>query len=170
MDAVTTCILSNFSLVALWFALVIALVSVLVRGSSLTAAEEYETFLRYLFLFPGAFASFYVFLLYGFYPEIVASSLDWASSPFQWEVASGRLAFGILCLFSLGPSAGFRLATIIGLTFWLWSSAWGYMLQVSGSEGVVGNEGSIWLCVDFIFPALMLVFYSAWKRSLAGTQ
>lgn len=166
MDVITTCILSNFSLVALWLALALALISVLVRGSSLTAADEYETFLRYLFLFPGAFASFYVFLIYRFFPGIAASSLDWPPSPFQWEVASAGLAFGIICLLSLRSCHGFRLATIIGFTVWLWAISWGYLMEVIGNNGVVSMEGGLWLCVDFILPALMLFFYVAWRRAL----
>ncbi len=165
MDVFTDYVLSNFSMVALWFALLCALVSVLVRGRSLSASDEYETFLRYLLLLPGGIVSLYAFFVYGFYPTVIAEAMGRPPSVFQWEVASASFGFGILCLVAIGAGYGFRLATIVGFTLWLWMDSATYIAKVVDNGWSIAGDVGIWICLDIIIPALMILFFLAWRRT-----
>ena len=165
MDTIITYVLSNFSVVAFLLALVLALVVVLARGSSLAEPDRYDIFLRYLFLFPCGITGIYGFFLHGFYPVLSAESIGWAPSPFQWEVAVANLGFGVICVFAARGGRGFRLASLVGVSIWFWCDAMGHIRQmIENHDYAPGNAGS-WFWTDVLIPAFMIVFYSLWRRS-----
>lgn len=166
MDLVIACILSNLCLFAVWLALVFGLVHVLAKGGTLSAAQEYETFLCYLLLLPGGVTSIYVFIVNGFYPQIVAEGMRWPVSPFQWEGASAALCFAATCFVSLKADRSFRLATILGFSVYLWTNAWGNMMEVTGYHNFMNTSAGVWVYMALLIPAFLVLFYSAWQRAL----
>lgn len=99
----------------------------------------------------------YAFAMHAFFPEFTAATIGWHTSPFQFEVAMANLGFGVIAVLSFWGSYGFRLATIIGNTCWLWGDAIGHIYQmVVYRDFAVGNAGS-WFYMDVFLPVLLII-------------
>src|SRR3990167_7609111 len=95
---------------------------------------------------------FVLFLL-----AIIIALIGWQNSPFQFEVAVANLGFGMIGILSFRASYGFRVATVMGNTFWLWGDATGHLYQMMVNNNLtVGNAGS-WFWMDIIIPLVLLV-------------
>lgn len=67
------------------------------------------------------------------------------------------LAFGLLGVLSFKASYGFRLATVIGVTCFLWGCAIGHINQmVIHHNFTIGNAGS-WFWLDILLPILLIM-------------
>lgn len=154
--------LSNFGLsmlvVAAFFILIHKLI---VRGK----VSSDEIVYRWLALFPLGFTGIYAFVIHAFYPEIADKTIGWAASPFQFEVAVADLAFGVIAVLSFNASYGFRLATVIANTIFLFGCATQHInLMLIQHNYNVGNAGS-WLWFDdLILPMLMLLCINGLSR------
>lgn len=79
-----------------------------------------EVVYRWFALFPLGIGAIYCFYMHIFHPVYTATLVGWATSPFQYKVAMGCLGFGLIAILSFKASYGFRLATVLGNTIWLW--------------------------------------------------
>lgn len=154
--------LSNFGLLMLVCAIFFMLLNrILTKGR----VSEYEIIYRWLALFSLGFTGIYAFYMHAFQPDIAASTIGWANSPFQYEVAMADLGFGIIGLLSFNASYSFRLATVIGNTIWLWGDASGHIFQMLQNQNFsTGNAGS-WFWLDVFIPLLLMICLSGLKRS-----
>ncbi len=117
----------------------------------------FEVLYRWFALLPVGFTSIYAFIMHAFFPVFTAGTIGWANSPFQYEVAMADLSFGVLAILSFKASYGFRLATVIGITCWLWGDAAGHIYQINVNHNFdPGNAGS-WLYMDMFLPIILLL-------------
>ena len=116
-----------------------------------------EIVYRWIALFPLGFSGIYAFIMHAFYSDIAAQTIGWTNSPFQFEVAMANLGFGVIAILSFRATYGFRLATVIGNTCWLWGDAAGHIYQMIINHNFsVGNAGS-WFWMDLILPLLLII-------------
>jgi hypothetical protein len=145
--------LENFALTMFCVAVVFILFHRLIRRQ----LSEAEIVYRWMALFALGFTGIYTFIFHAFYPETTAAAIGWASSPFQYEVAMADLAFGVLGILSFNASYGFRLATVIGATCWLWGDAANHLYQMIKMHNyTVGNAGS-WFWMDILVPLILII-------------
>jgi hypothetical protein len=157
----TALILMNFD-----FAMLILAVFFMVLNRIVTKGRvpEYEIIYRWLALFCVGFLGVYAFILHSFYPELAANTIGWVNSPFQYEVAAiADLAFGVIGVLSFNASFGFRLATVIGNTIWLWGDALGHINRILQAQNNTMWDAGPWLLMDIILPVLLILCLSKLK-------
>lgn len=146
-------VLSNFVLAMF----ILAILFILLHKAIRRTVSEAEIVYRWVALFALGFTGIYTFVMHAFYPDFTAASIGWASSPFQYEVAMADLAFGALGILSFNASYGFRLATVIGSTCWLWGDATGHIYQmIKYNNFAIGNAGS-WFWMDVFIPLILII-------------
>ncbi len=148
-----TWIFDNYGLFMLLIAIVLSVLHHLVNENlSFT-----EILYRWVALLPLGFTAIYAFIMHAFFPDFTAATIGWANSPFQYEVAMADLGFGVIAILSFRASYGFRLATVIANTCWLWGDAVGHSYQmISHHNFTPGNAGS-WFYMDVLIPILLII-------------
>lgn len=117
----------------------------------------YAVFFRWLVLLPLGVGSLYGFIMHAFFPISTAALIGWSSSPFQFEVAMANLGIGIIAVIAFRASYGFKIATIIAGTCWLWGDAMIHIYQMLAHQNFeIGSAGS-WLWMDLVVP-MSLIF------------
>lgn len=120
-------------------------------------AEPFEVLYSWFSLLPLGVTSIYAFIMHAFFPTFTAEIIGWHNSAFQFEVAVANLAFGVIAILSFKASYGFRLATVIAATCWLWGDASGHIYQMNVNDDFAqGNAGS-WLYMDMFVPVILIL-------------
>ncbi len=152
---------ANFGLVMF----ILAAIFMLIHRIAIRRISEAEIIYRWVALFALGFTGIYTFVMHAFFGSIAASSIGWQPSPFQFEVAMADLAIGVVGILSFNASFGFRLATVIAATIFLWGAAAGHAYQIIMFHNfAVGNAGS-WFWIDIIVPLVLIVCLLKMKRS-----
>ena len=152
--------LSNFGLCMLALAIVFSIVQLIVNKK----LGFFEIVYRWFSYFPLGLTAIYAFIMHVFYPDFTAATIGWPNSPFQYEVAMADLGFGVIALLSFRASYGFRLATVIANTCWLWGDTVGHSYQMIVYRNFsLGNAGS-WFYMDVFLPVILLICIVGLKR------
>lgn len=125
--------------------------------------RQEEIVYRWLAVFCLGFTGLYTCVIHAYFPQLGALVSGCTPSAFQFDVAVADLGFAILGIFSFKATYGFRLATVIGNTIWLWGVAIGMVLNcLSGApfNPVVINS---WLGLDILVPLILLICISRLK-------
>lgn len=156
-------ILSNFSFCMLMLAIIVSLLHRVIFRH----APESGIVYRWTAFFALGFTSIFAFVMHAYYPEMAAHSIGWQNSPFQFEVATADLAFGMLGILSFNASFGFRAATTIAATIFLWGDAIGHISQmVLFHNFSLGNAGT-WFWVDIAVPFILILCMMKMNREQA---
>jgi hypothetical protein len=146
----------NFAFVMFVLSILISLIDWPIQAIR-KRASVFEVIYRWVAFFALGITGIYTFLMHAFLPDYTAASIGWQTSPFQLEVAVADLAFGILGVISARASYGFKLATVIGATVWLWGDAVGHTYQIIVHHNFsIGNAGS-WFWMDIIIPLVLII-------------
>lgn len=162
VDALIRVFLNNFSLAMLIIAIIFILFHKLIRRR----LAESEIVYRWVAFFAVGLACLFAFVFHAFYPRIAAKNIGWfMSQPFQYEIAIANLAISIIAILSFNASYGFRLATVIATTIFLWGDAIGHLYQITMFHDLSpGNAGS-WLVTDIIVPIILILTLGRMKSS-----
>lgn len=161
-------VLSNFGLALLVVALVLIIIEWLIQVVCRTHVSAYEIIYRWVVLLPLGATAIYAFVMHAFFPDLTASTIGWQGSPFQFEVAMADLGFGVIAILSFKASFGFRLATVIGNTFWLWGDAVGHIYQmIAKHDYAIGNAGS-WFWMDILIPLILIICIAKLKSRMVA--
>lgn len=120
-------------------------------------ANSYESLFRWMAFFPLGVTGLYAFTMHAFFPEMSAAAIGWKTSPFQYEVAIANLAIGVLGVFSFRESYGFRLATVVAATFWLWGDGIGHIYQMATQSNFSSGNAGSWFWMDVIIPIVLMI-------------
>lgn len=149
-------VMTNFGLAMFILAAILILINKFLSKQEMSG---YEIAFRWFALLMFGLTAIYSFIMHGFFPDFTAATIGWQNSPFQYEVAMANLGFGMLGICSFAASAGFRLATLVGNTCWLWGDATGHIYQMITQHNFsVGNAGS-WFWLDVLMPLIMMICY-----------
>ena len=160
---VITGFFANLGIVFFCLAVVVAGARVLIKriGNRDGVLEE---FYRWITLLPAGLIGIYTFILHAFFPEVAAASIGWKTSPFQYEVAMANLGFGLCCILAFKAGYGFRVATVVGITCWLWGDAVGHIRQmILAHDFSPGNAGS-WFWTDVLVPLSLIILMGSMKK------
>jgi hypothetical protein len=92
-----------------------------------------------------------------FFSEMSASFFGWEHSPFQLEVGFASLGFGIVGLLAFRQSLGFREASVMGPSVFLWGAAGGHVYQMITTHNFAPGNAGIVFWTDIIIPIIALV-------------
>lgn len=154
---------NNISIIFIVLAIIIAGAKVLIRRIS-NKTKIYEEFYRWTTLLSAGFIGIYTFIAHAFFPEISAANIGWQTSPFQYEVAVANLGFGLCCILAFWASYSFRLATVIGISCWLWGNAVGHIREMIVAHNFSPGNAGPWFWSDVIVPLLLIIFISLSKK------
>lgn len=163
MDRCIEILLMNFSFVMVILAVFFMIINRIVTKGRVS---KYEIIYRWLALFCLGFTGIYTFFLHAYFPVLAAATIGWADSPFQFEVAVADLSFGVLGLLSFRASLGFRLATVLGSTIWLWGDAVGHLYQIAKFNNYATGNAGTWFWMDIMVPLILVVCVSKLKQTV----
>ncbi len=155
MEQLTKLIFEYFSIILLVLGVVVALLTY-PSGSRAPGITISENLYRWISLLGAGVVGVYVFLMHAFLPSISAKQIGWQTSPFQYEVAVANLGFGMLCILAFSASYGFRLASVIGISVWLWGDAIGHIRQMIVAKNFSPGNAGPWFWSDVLVPLLLI--------------
>lgn len=163
LDRTIEILLTNFS-----FAMVVLAVFFMIINRLVTKGRvsKYEIIYRWLALFCLGFTGIYTFFMHAYFPVLAAAAVGWSDSPFQFEVAVADLSFGVLGLLSFRASIGFRLATVLGSTIWLWGDAVGHIYQITKFNNYATGNSGTWFWMDIIVPLILVICVTKLKHTV----
>ncbi len=132
---------------------ILAAIFVLANSIINRQISTFEILYRWFSLFPLGFTLIYVSILRAFYPELTEVTLG-RNVPFQFEVALACFSLGVVAILSFKASYGFRLATVISSSLWIWGNAISRIQQLSLHPSLASGSGS-WLLLDLVLPILL---------------
>lgn len=125
-----------------------------------------DCFLGPLFFFAVGLTGLWGFTFHAFYPQIAAGLIGWQVSPFQFEVAMANLGMGVIGIFGVSASRGYRIAGTLFVICFLWGAAFGHVVQmITAHNFMPGNAGLIFYN-DVILPLLLIIFLMAGKSKV----
>jgi hypothetical protein len=160
-DTAISFILSNPQIVL--FLVAVATTILKLRRARLArrvATPAYVLWGEVLFYVVG-FGMIYAGLAHAYLQGIVAPSIGWQPSPFEYELGWLEIGLGVVALMSLRRGAPFRLAaTIVFAIFSLAAAVQHIELMVYAHNRAPGNAGFILWFGDIALPLLVIVL--AW--------
>jgi hypothetical protein len=157
-------ILGNFTLTFFIMGLAGALFSMYRHRKVKTKASTADLLLRYYCLFAIGITYLYNALFHIYFHGLAARFIGWADSPFQIEVGTASLGFGIIGLLAYRKNFGLRVAAVLGPAIFLLGAAIGHVYQmVSNNNFSPGNAGIIFYS-DWLIPLIgFILLYRSYK-------
>lgn len=91
-------------------------------------------------------------------PNAIAEQIGWPTgSPFQFEIGIANLAVGVAGVLCVWFGAGFKLATVVINSVFLFGAAYGHFVQQAKGDTSPYNTGVFLYFGDIIIPALILI-------------
>ena len=92
-----------------------------------------ERFLNWVLLLPIGVGTLWAAVFHLAFPALAAHYIGWQNSPFQFEVGTADLAFGILGVAAFWSSIGFKTATVLAIAIFLLGDAAGHVAPDAGN-------------------------------------
>jgi hypothetical protein len=93
-----------------------------------------------------------------FKADAIAEHIGWKKgSPFQLEVGIADLAIGILGILCAWFSGGFRLATVIAATIWLWGCVAGHIRDMIRNRNFSPGSAGFVFYWGLLYPVFLIV-------------
>ena len=150
-------ILSNFTLSFFVLGLICAFLSLAFKHKPLRKGQVTEAIFSYFILFNIGIAYIYNFVMHVFFAEMTAAFIGWRNSPFQYEVGFASLGFGIVGLLAFQQKLGFRSASTVGPSFFLWGAAGGHVYQMITRHNFAPGNAGIIFWTDILLPIIAFV-------------
>lgn len=154
MEQLIVFVISNFTLTFFILSIVFAGVTLTLKAKPLHKAMVIEILFSNFLLFNIGISYFYNFIMHVFFGEIAAQFIGWSQSPFQLEVGFASLGFAVTGIISFWCRIGFRAATVIAPSLFLWGAAGGHVYQMIVAHNYEpGNTGIIFWS-DVFLPVI----------------
>ena len=151
MATFITFVLSNFTLSLFILSVIAMLISSASKPKPLSKNLVIDIIFSYFLLFNIGFSYLYNFIMHVFFGDMAAAFIGWQQSPFQLEVGFASLGFAVTGIISFWSGLGFRSATILAPSFFLWGAAGGHIYQmIIANNFAPGNAGIIFWSDIFI--------------------
>ncbi len=157
-------VLSNFTLSFLIIGLLCSLAVLLIKPKPLQKQQIIEALFAYFLLFSYGVSFFYNFIMHVFFADMAASFIGWQNSPFQYEVGFASLGFASVGILAFRQNLGFRAASVIGPSLFLWGAAGGHIYQMITQRNFAPGNAGIVFWTDLILPFIAFVLlYQQYK-------
>ncbi|AUH72003.1 DUF6790 family protein [Legionella sainthelensi] len=166
MEAFIVFILSNFTLTLFILSVISAGISILLQKNPMSKTKYIDILFAYFLLFNIGISFIYNFFVHVFFGDMAAAFIGWSQSPFQLEVGFASLGFGIVGVLSFWAGLGFRAATMLAPSMFLWGAAGGHIYQmIVANNFAPGNVGIIFWSDIFIPLIGLVLLYLHYRNS-----
>lgn len=162
-------ILGNYPLEYLIISWMAAGVSLVRRREPWTRAVVLEAILSYYCLFGVGFFFIHNFVMHTFFGEVAAQYIGWEDSPFQLEVGTASLGFGLVGLLAYRKDYGLRLAAIVGPACFMWGAAAGHIYQMVTQHNYAPGNAGVMFWMGVLLPPYGLILFDGWRRAEKAT-
>jgi hypothetical protein len=146
-------VLTNYALTFLVLALAGGAWGYLRAPRPASTALAVDKFLHgYVFFAVGAYFA-YNFVMHGIFGEATARVIGWDHSPFQFEVATASLGFGVVGFIAARRGFEMRLAAILGPAIFQLGAAAGHIYQMITARNFAPGNAGIIFYMDILIPA-----------------
>lgn len=143
----------NFDLSMFFLAVVFSLLNSLINRK----LTESEIVYRWMAFFVVGFTCVYTFWMHAFYPHYAMLKSGAYSAPYEFQIAVGSLAIAIIGILSFSASFGFRAATTIAATIWMWGMAGGQIDQMLIHHNYAAANTGSWFWMNVVVPFILLI-------------
>lgn len=147
-------ILAHFSCVMLLLAIIFFIFDWILQ--KIRGLHNNDVLLRWLLLLPVGLTGIYASIMCLFFSALSATLMHWQTSPFQQEVGIAYLSLGILGIMSFRASYGFRLATVIAASIWMWGHALAQIIQIITTSNIYLGDAVSWFWVNLLLPFILI--------------
>jgi hypothetical protein len=99
-----------------------------------------------------------------FFPNIAASSIGWANSPFQYEIGVADIAIGIVAILSFWRSLEFKAAVVIYIALFSLGVAIGHLYQATEAHDYAANNFGLLLIITVAEMVLLpILLWQTWR-------
>ncbi|WP_367606983.1 DUF6790 family protein [Legionella sp. W05-934-2] len=148
--------LGNFTLSLFVLSLLFVGVALLRMPKPRGKAQVIDKLFAYFLLFNIGISYLYNFVMHVFFGDMAAAFIGWSQSPFQLEVGFASLGFCVVGLLSFWGNLGFRAATILAPSFFLWGAAGGHIYQMIVAHNFAPGNAGIIFWSDILIPIIGL--------------
>lgn len=172
ITAVITFVLSNYPLTLLAVGLLFSAVAMLRAPHPVDAATAVEKLLSWHVFWAIGVTYAYNFVMHGFFGRMAAAFIGWADSPFQFEVATASLGFGVVGFLAAFRSFDLRLAAIVGPAMFSLGAGFGHAYQMVAAHNFAPGNAGVIFYTDFIIPifGFVLLWLSARNPAPAAAR
>lgn len=164
-------LLSNFTLTLFVLSIIFAGIALWRAQKPIGKSKTIDILFAYFLLFNIGFSYLYNFVIHVFFGDMAAAFIGWAQSPFQLEVGFASLGFGVVGVISYWSGFGFRAATILAPSLFLWGAAGGHIYQmVIANNFAPGNAGIIFWSDIFIPVIGLTLLYLQYRNPIVDGQ
>lgn len=151
-------VLSNLATILFVVAVLLAL---LPRGGKPFSAR----LLDWMLLLAIGVAYVWSGIFHVFFPNIAASSIGWANSPFQYEIGVADIAIGIVAILSVWRSLAFKAPVVIYIALFSLGVAIGHVYQAVTAHDYAANNFGLLLIVTIAEMVLLpVLLWQGWKQ------
>lgn len=98
-----------------------------------------------------------------FFPNLAASSIGWANSPFQYEIGVADMAIGVTAIISFWRGLEFKTPVVIYITLFCLGVAIGHLFQaVEHGDYAANNFGLLLIGTVAQMVLLPILLWMAW--------
>jgi len=116
-------------------------------------------FLLYQLVFSVGLTSLLAFIGLMFMSDFVAAYTGWPSCPFIKQLANVNLGYAVLGIMCIWKDDGFWLATIIGISIWLFGDGIGHIADAILNDNYTPGNIGVPLYTDIIVPIVLVAIY-----------
>ena len=159
----------NFCVTMFVLAIVVATANTLARRGT-PQGNFSEQFLRWFSFFAIGITGLYTFAGHVFAPQESARLIGWEDSPFQLEVGTASLGFGLVGLLAFRKDYGLRLAAIVGPACFMWGAAAAHIYQMITQHNFAPGNAGVMFWMGVLLPPYGLVLFDQWRRTQSSQQ
>ena len=168
INQILTALIGNYMISAFAIGIIVALIRVLNHRGRRTSEFISGTFLNSFVFWAIGIAQTINFVMHSVFGDYAASSIGWAQSPFQLELAMCSLGIGVMA-FILGrrtaPLIG-KVALVTAVAIFGFGAAAGHIYQMLVNHDYAANNTGLLLFSDIVINSvgLILVIWHARAR------
>lgn len=157
-------VLGNFTPTFFLLGFIGALISVTRHRAVKTKALTADILLKYFCLFAIGITYIYNAIFHIYFHGLAARFIGWDDSPFQIEVGTASLGFGVVGILAFRKNFGLRVAAVLGPSIFLLGAAFGHIHQmIVNNNFAPGNAGIIFYS-DLLIPVIgFILLYRSFK-------
>ena len=157
IETIVRTILSNLELVFIVIAIVMTILKVRRAAMHRVVLTPSYTLWGELCFYALGLGFLWAAIFHAFFQQLAASSIGWAPSPFEWELAWAEFGIAVVALLSLGRGYDTRLAvTVVFFIFSAGAAIQHINQMVCCHNYAPGNAGTILWINDIALPLVML--------------
>lgn len=170
IGSVIAALIGNYMTTCFVIGLLVAAIQVWRHRGPRGALVVSELFLNNFILWSIGVGEAINFVMHSVFGDYAASTIGWAQSPFQLELAFASLGVAVVAFMLHGPTVQLRakVAQVVAMAIFMYGAAAGHIYQTAVNHDHAVNNGGLLLAMD-ITVATVGIALVIW-RSVAGRR